>query len=60
MYLQKQFSFFWHSVLLSISCLAMSIAKPVSVYAIPVLGQEILNTKTDEQQLSRSTKKNVR
>ena len=52
MYLQKQFSFFWHSVLLSISCLAISIAKPVSVYAIPVLGQEILNTKTDEQQLS--------
>lgn len=52
MYLQKQFSFFWQSVLLSISCLAMSIAKPVSVYAIPVLGQEILNNNAREQQLS--------
>ncbi|MEH2336464.1 TonB-dependent siderophore receptor [Nostoc sp.] len=30
----------------------MSITKPVSVYAIPVLGQEILNNNASEQQLS--------
>lgn len=52
MYLQKQFSFFWHSVLVSISCLVMSIDKQMPVYAVPVLGQEILNTKTGEQQSS--------
>ncbi|MHC5861678.1 TonB-dependent siderophore receptor [Nostoc sp.] len=43
MYLQKQFSFFWHSFLLSSSCLAIS---------IPVLGQQIPNTNASEQQLS--------
>ncbi|MEH2279435.1 MAG: TonB-dependent siderophore receptor [Nostoc sp.] len=30
----------------------MSITKPISVYAIPVLGQEILNNNASEQQLS--------
>ncbi len=43
MYLQKQFSFFWHSFVLSSFCLAIS---------IPVLGQEIPNTNASEQSLS--------
>ncbi|WP_375491985.1 TonB-dependent siderophore receptor [uncultured Nostoc sp.] len=43
MYLQKQFSCFWHSFVLSSSCLAIT---------IPVLGQEIPNTNTSEQHLS--------
>jgi iron complex outermembrane receptor protein len=41
-YLQKQFSLFWHSFLLSSSCLAMT---------IPVLGQEVPNTNAGSQQL---------
>lgn len=52
MYLQKQFTFFWHSLLLSSSCLAMSIDKSVPVYAVPVLGQEIPNTNPGKEQLS--------
>jgi iron complex outermembrane receptor protein len=42
-YLQKQFSFFWQSFLLSSSCLAIS---------IPVLGQQIPNTNVSEHNLS--------
>jgi iron complex outermembrane receptor protein len=41
-YLQKQFSLFWHSFLLSSSCLAIT---------IPVLGQEVPNTNAGSQQL---------
>ncbi|MHC5769084.1 MAG: TonB-dependent siderophore receptor [Nostoc sp.] len=43
MYLQKQFSFFWHSFLLSSYCLGIT---------IPVLGQQIPNINAGKQQLS--------
>ncbi|MEH1887497.1 MULTISPECIES: hypothetical protein [unclassified Nostoc] len=42
-YLQKQFSFFWHSFLLSSFCLAIT---------VPVLGQQIPNTNASEHNLS--------